>query len=67
MDQVGANKTPTMREACDMLARHFGWDGIDGHCRMCNQPIHGFDNELSEKEYAISGMCQDCQNDTFGA
>ena len=31
----------------------------------CGQPIEGFTDALSEKEYRISGMCQKCQDGFF--
>lgn len=33
----------------------------------CGKPIEGFRDELSSKEYRISGLCQDCQDSVFGA
>jgi hypothetical protein len=38
-------------------------------CTTCNIPIieTDFRDELSKKEYSISGMCQKCQDKTFGA
>ena len=35
-------------------------------CPLCRKPIGKFRNELSEKEYLISGMCQECQDSVFG-
>ena len=35
-------------------------------CPMCEQPIGEFRDELSVKEYEISGLCQSCQDDFFG-
>lgn len=35
-------------------------------CVFCKTPATEFRDELSRKEYAISGMCQNCQDDTFG-
>jgi hypothetical protein len=31
----------------------------------CGQPITGFRDELSEREYRISGLCQSCQDMVF--
>ena len=31
-------------------------------CMMCGGPVTGFRDALSEKEYRISGMCQECQD-----
>ncbi len=41
-----------------------------GNCPWCNTAIHpnkDFRDALSVKEYKISGLCQQCQDDTFGA
>ena len=35
-------------------------------CPLCKKQIGKFKDNLSEKEYKISGMCQDCQDQTFG-
>lgn len=39
-----------------------------GKCPFCSKDIdiNEFRDELSRKEFAISGLCQDCQDDTFG-
>jgi hypothetical protein len=38
-----------------------------GICTWCKMPIDKpFRDELSKKEYHISGFCQKCQDDTFG-
>lgn len=40
-----------------------------GKCPLCKTDIHpnkDFRDELSRKEYKISGMCQKCQDDFFG-
>ncbi|HWQ95782.1 MAG TPA: hypothetical protein VN368_00265 [Candidatus Methylomirabilis sp.] len=36
-------------------------------CMACTGKVEGFDSELSQKEYLISGMCQKCQDEVFGA
>jgi len=38
-----------------------------GFCPFCAKPISKdeFKDELSRKEYAISGLCQACQDKTF--
>lgn len=38
-----------------------------GICPICSNPVTDFRDKLSEKEYFISGMCQDCQDKMFGA
>jgi len=37
-------------------------------CPFCKKPIKGedFRDELSRKEYKISGLCQECQDKMFG-
>lgn len=35
-------------------------------CVFCKEPSFYFDDELSAKEYLISGLCQFCQNEVFG-
>ena len=37
-----------------------------GICTWCKKPIDGFRDEISEREYHISGMCGDCQDEFFG-
>ena len=39
-----------------------------GKCPFCGKeinPENDFRDDLSRKEYTISGMCQDCQDDFF--
>jgi len=35
-------------------------------CTFCGAPASDFKDDLSRKEYSISGFCQKCQDDTFG-
>lgn len=39
-----------------------------GACPICAKPIvdTDFKDELSRKEFRISGMCQKCQDQVFG-
>lgn len=37
----------------------------DKICPLCEKPIGDFKDELSKKEYKISGMCQNCQDEMF--
>lgn len=39
-----------------------------GKCPQCKQPIDAtaFRNEISLREFHISGMCQKCQDKFFG-
>lgn len=34
-------------------------------CVCCGKPANSFRDELSVKEYGISGMCQACQDSVF--
>lgn len=34
-------------------------------CTTCRKSITSFKDELSKKEYQISGMCQQCQDSVF--
>lgn len=38
----------------------------DGVCPTCGKTITRFKDTLSEREYQISGMCQECQDSVFG-
>jgi len=35
-------------------------------CSWCGKPATEFRDELSRREYTISGFCQECQDNTFG-
>ena len=35
-------------------------------CMTCSEPATEFRDDVSEREYQISGMCQDCQDKIFG-
>lgn len=35
-------------------------------CMTCDSPNTDFRDDLSRKEYAISGMCQNCQDSVWG-
>lgn len=42
-----------------------------GVCPFCREPVdpndpNSFRDELSKREYKISGLCQKCQDDFFG-
>jgi len=37
-----------------------------GLCPTCQGEITEFKDELSKKEFSISGMCQACQDSVFG-
>ena len=39
---------------------------VHGVCSWCGKPVTTFRDELSKREYTISGFCQACQDETFG-
>jgi hypothetical protein len=40
---------------------------LRGFCPLCGQEVPGFRDELSLREYRISGLCQKCQDTAFGS
>jgi len=51
----------------DELARiMFGRERHGDVCVTCGGEVGEFRDELSQKEYRISGMCQKCQDSIFG-
>ncbi len=66
-----SEKSPEIDEFLDVLAGVlFGRTrktSIESNtCISCGHPATEFDDEISRKEYAITGHCQTCQNDIFG-
>ena len=37
-----------------------------GKCPTCEKLVGQFRDELSKREFEISGMCQECQDNVFG-
>ena len=37
----------------------------DNVCNFCGEHVLSFENKLSEAEYQISALCQNCQNEMF--
>ena len=35
-------------------------------CVFCHEPAVEFKDQISKKEYTVSGICQKCQDETFG-
>lgn len=52
-----------------LLSDTFGVDRrasiTESKCVSCQQPAVEFEDELSRKEFTISGLCQVCQNKVF--
>lgn len=64
------SKSPKMNEFLDKLSQSmFGRkrrDCIEQQiCTYCGKPAVSFKDELSKKEYSISGICQECQDGSF--
>lgn len=58
-------RSPMMQHFVNQFANDMFGAAKAGHCPCCHEPIKGFKDELSKKEYTISGMCQSCQDKTF--
>jgi hypothetical protein len=50
----------------DLTGEHRPTTIAGDKCVMCQRDAVDFRDELSRKEYTISGMCQICQDDFFG-
>ena len=63
------DKHPTIEALLTSLTGRSRVECVDtGLCATCGQDAlnTSFRDELSWKEYSISGMCQKCQDDFFG-
>ena len=63
------DKHPTIEALLTSLTGRSRVECVDtGLCATCGQDAlnTSFRDELSWKEYTISGMCQKCQDDFFG-
>jgi hypothetical protein len=65
------DKSPQMSEVVDRLAMAtFGRTRTEAYkaeiCVDCGESAKEFDDELSAKEYTLSGFCQACQDRVFG-
>ncbi len=62
-----STKSPDMEAA---ITKIFGVDRraqiYANVCATCGKPAIKFKDELSRKEFSISGMCQKCQDSIFG-
>ena len=61
------NKSPAINKFLNDLLRVNRNDYIENNiCITCGRDAKTFDSELCKREFNISGMCQGCQNITFG-
>ena len=63
-------KTAGMENMLDDMAKELFGRGrkvaMDNQmCVICGGDANHFDDELSRREYGISGMCQSCQDGVF--
>jgi len=64
-------KSKTIQVYVDKLSKNLFGEGLsqslrDRTCVNCGKKILGFRDKLSEREYEISGFCQECQDEIFG-
>ena len=57
---------PDLSKPIFALMPHLADRIMQGVCTFCAITLDEFRDELSAKEYSISGMCQTCQDKTFG-
>lgn len=61
------NKSPAINNLIKKVTGYDREKSIEIHtCMTCNNPDMNFRTELDFREYRISGMCQKCQDETFG-
>jgi hypothetical protein len=64
---VFESKSPGMVNALEALFPGTKQAASAGNCTFCRKPVTDFRNEISAREYKISGFCQKCQDNVFGA
>ena len=66
-DTKATKKSREVEELITMLTGKSRTDIIDrNECILCDERAGQFRDELSLKEYQISGYCQACQDEIFG-
>jgi hypothetical protein len=65
MKKPMSDKNPVLVDTFDAMFPGLKEALKAGKCPCCSKPILGFKDALSAREYEISGMCQDCQDDVF--
>lgn len=58
------DKAPPIKKFLDDMFERTGKIMTDT-CVFCTEPDMNFRDELSRKEYRISGLCQKCQDKVF--
>lgn len=61
-----SEKSPEMEKLLDKILNR-SYCIKNDVCTVCGESVWnlGFRDELSKKEYTISGLCQDCQDKVF--
>jgi hypothetical protein len=63
---MSAKDRPFARFAAEMCYGKTGLANLDAsRCPVCGGEAKNFRDEISRKEFSISGMCQKCQDLTF--
>lgn len=59
-------KTSAMNNALENIFNNNRIESIEGDiCVRCHKPAIEFTDEISKREFAISGLCQKCQDFIF--
>ena len=66
MKQPMSDKSDQVKEMIEHIFPGTAQAIADKRCPLCKQPITEFRSSKSIREYEISGMCQDCQDQIFG-
>ena len=61
-------KAPAIEHAIRQICGIDRTVALDGVCVMCGKEVteDSFRDDLSKKEFTISGLCQSCQDEIFG-
>lgn len=65
MARYNPNQSEGMRKIMDMLFPVEQERRAQGLCPICGREVGDFKDDLSRKEFAISGLCQQCQDEIF--
>ena len=66
---IPTKKTEEIERLCDSVTTNKkGRRGaiLSDECSFCCGPAKVFQDSLSREEFSISGLCQSCQDKTFG-
>lgn len=64
-ENVFKNKSPQVVDALEHMFPGTRAAIKAGKCPVCSKPILKFKDLLSVKEYRLSGLCQQCQDEVF--